>query len=519
MHVDFRSGNDSASGATPLLARKTLAGLRNVLMKPGDSLLFARGSQWARESLYVTGNGKADSPIVVGAYGNASLGRPHLANTGMLLVLRNASHVVVQDLELSGARAGCVEMRDSTVSHAVVRRIEAHDCGGGIDLSGTDIVVEDNLIHDGHMVVNTKETMDDDYGATGIGFSRLDGCKVRGNRLWNLSAPSFDYGEDGGAFEFWKTVRKCDISGNFAYKVNGFTEFGGQKGDSAISISVHHNVAFQNGPIACFHIHDSASLFGVGYDSVRFDNNLSVTRHGKPWSYHVIADGGLIPSRDRIKIRNNIFVTDTSNYYNYQETHSLDPTWLHEANLIWNPVNNPFSTATRVKGQGEVYANPLFLDDRWNATAAIDTVLAHYGLQPSSPARGTGQALGYETDYFGKPAAPGGIVDMGPFAHGSYEPVFRGGTSANPTLRAMPGFFEFTAPRNGAAKFEILLVDVSGRNLMSPLRGVLEAGASQRFALDVPRSRPFWAQVRWTTGSDEVGIETLRIPPTWSSSR
>ena len=517
VHVDSRSGSDSASGATAQEARKTLAGLRDVLFKPGDSLLFARGGAWERESLYVAGTGKVDSPIVVGAYGDVSLPRPHLSNTGMLVVLRSASHVVVQDLELSGARAGCLEMRDSSVSHATVRRIEAHDCGCGISLSGTDLLVEDNQVHDGHMVVNTKETMDDDYGATGIGFSRVDGCVVRGNRLWKLSAPSFDYGEDGGALEFWKTTRNCDIHGNFAHEVNGFAEFGGQKGDSVVGVAVHHNVALENGPLACFHFGDPSKLFGVDYDSVRFDNNLSVTRRGRPASHHLIADGAPPRRREGVKVRNNILVTDSSNYYNYQEGHSLDPSWIHEANLVWNPINDPFSSVGRVRGAGEVYANPRFREQGWNALPAIDTVLAHYGLRDDSPARATGLFLGYATDFFGKPAAPGGIVDMGPFAHGSFQGIRRlRGESRS--LRALPGAILATSSWPVPVDLDVVVFDASGRSL-APIRRVrIDPGTSHRVPFDVP-PRPAWVRARWTMEGGVIHTEVVRVPPVADRSR
>jgi hypothetical protein len=510
MHVDSRSGSDSASGATPREARRTLAGLRNVEMVAGDSLLFARGGAWARESLFVTGAGTVDDPIVVGAYGDPSLPRPHLSNTGMLVVLREASHVVVQDLELSGARWGCLEMRDSSVSHAIVRRIEAHDCGCGISLSGSDLLVEDNQVHDGHMVVNTKETMDDDYGATGIGFSRVDGCVVRRNRLWNLTAPSFDYGEDGGALEFWKTTRNCDIHGNFAFEVNGFAEFGGQKGDSVVGVSVHHNVTLENGPLACFHFSDPGKLFGVDYDSVRFDNNLSVTRRGRSASHHLIADGAPPLRREGIKVRNNIFVTDSSNYYNYQEGHSLDPSWIHEANLIWNPINDPFASPGRVRGVGEIYANPLFREQGWNASPAIDTVLAHYGLGEGSPARGTGRVLGYATDYFGNPAAPGGVVDMGPFAHGAPQRARRT-VAGGRILRLHDGAVLATSRWNVPVWLELMVVDAHGRIVEPRVRIRLEPGASARVPVVVP-SGLAWALARWEALDGGVRTESLPVP-------
>lgn len=510
MHFDAQGGSDSASGSTAATAKRSFSILRGAVLKPGDSLLFKRGSRWQGDSLILSGAGTAEAPFVLSAYGDAALPKPCLENQGNLLVLRDARHLVVEDLELAGAHGGCIEMRDSTVFHATVRRVDAHDCGSGINISGGDIVVRDNTIHDGHMVVNTSTRMDDDYGATGIGFSRLDGCRVHGNRLWNLVAPSYDYGVDGGAFEFWKTVRNCDIFGNFAFRADGLTEFGGQDGDSVIGVAVHHNIAFEVGVIACFHIDDSASLFGVGYDSVRFDNNLSVTRGGRAASFHVVADGGVLERPDRIRIRNNILVTDSSNYNNYQGEHSEDPTWVHEHNLLWNPVNKTFSGA-RVRGTGELFGDPQFANPLWKATSTIDTNLSSYGLQASSPARGTGLDLGYASDYFGKAASKDGKVDMGPFSPDAFDKARR--RVASPFLaRAWGGRLEIHLGPEAASTLRIQVVDASGRTLVDG--GVVVSPEGDVATMELPHgTTPTFARISFVTKSGTTSGGTVAIPP------
>lgn len=463
LYFDSDSGRDANAGTSPSQALRSLAITRSAKFQAGDSLLFKRGGHWTKDSLFLSSQGSANAPIVVSAYGDPGLPRPHLDNAGFLVVLNKASHVVLEDLELSGARGGCVEMWDSTVAHIVMRRIDAHNCGGGVHASGTDISILDNEFHDGHMVVNTKNIMDDDYGASGVGLSRLDGCLVRGNRMWNLVAPSYDYGVDGGAIEFWKTVRHCDIYGNFAYNSDGFSEFGGQTGDSVIAVSVHHNVSLESSPLACFHMTDPTLPFGIVYDSVRYDNNLSVDRFVGAWSFHIIADGGRLDRRDQIQIRNNIFVTDSANGYNYQQNDSKDPTWIHTSNLLWNRYNDPFK-GDRVRGSGELFGHPRFRNTRWDSAAVVDTVLATYGLLPESPAYGSGLNLGYAVDYFGNPAVVTGIVDRGPFAHGAF-------TGLGPDRKAHPRQSEL---RLQAGQVEIRLRDVpTGARVELDVRDVL----------------------------------------------
>lgn len=448
-YLDPGSGNDLAAGTSPAVAWKSMARASLVKWSPGDSLLLKRGGVWQPDSLFLEAVGTRERPIVVSDYGEPAASPPHVSNRGNLLVLRKSSHVVVRNLVLSGARGGCIEMRDSSVSHIVVESIEAFDCGGGVHMSGNDIVVRDSYIHDGHMVVNTPDVMDDDYGASGIGFSRLDGCLVTGNRLVNLRAPSYDYGFDGGALESWKTVRNCDIFGNFAYRTNGFAEFGGQKGDSVVNVAIHHNVLLETGLLACFHVRDSATLFGVGYDRVRLDNNLSVTRHGPVTGFHVVADGARLSDKNRIKIRNNIFVDDSANYYHYQQYGSSDaPDWTHEYNLLWSPKTDPFKNG-RVAGAGEIFANPQFANLKWNETDATDTALASYALLEGSPAVGSGIALGYPVDFFGQPAEPNGKVDRGPFATGTGNVGVRKAARSNRGERPMIAWTNGTELRVG----------------------------------------------------------------------
>lgn len=511
IHFDADSGNDAGSGATPMLARKSFGDWRWARLGPGDSLLFKRGSRWVSDSLILSGEGTSAQPIVLTSYGDPAKPRPRLENTGLLVILHDMRHVVVEDLELSGARDACLQLSDSSVHHALVRGLETAGCGSGIRASGSDVAIVSNQLHDGRMVVNTQDVMDDDYGATGIVLERLDGCVVRANRMWNLSAPSWDYGADGGAVEFWKTVRRCEITGNFAYASDGFAEFGGQPGDSAIDIALHHNVALECGRFACFHIQDPEKPFGVGYDSVRVDNNLSVTRGGSAWSHHVVADGGLLERRGRIRVRNNVFVTDSSNVYVWQEGQERDPTWVREANLVWNPIHDPFAS-DRIRGEGEIWADPRFADAAWNATARVDTVIAHFALRPESPGFATGIDLGYAVDFFGDSATPGGVVDRGPFAHRAVEratrrPRPRGGSIVR------HGDLVIVEPPLDAVRIRLGISDAWGRKLGESVHRC--DGESERIAMRIPSAGtgPLVIVVAIHDGDHAVRTVARVLPP------
>ena len=73
-YVDSTSGNDTASGLSPSTPLKSLRRASAVVLQPGDSMLFARGSVW-RGQLCLQGGSPARATLY-GAYGNPSLPKP-----------------------------------------------------------------------------------------------------------------------------------------------------------------------------------------------------------------------------------------------------------------------------------------------------------------------------------------------------------------------------------------------------------------------------------------------------------
>lgn len=482
-YFDAESGSDGNVGSRSS-PWKSLGKFRQLNPAPGDSILLKRGSNWTKDSIIIRVTGAIGKPVVFSDYGESSKSRPHIASAGLLIVVDKSKYVVIENLELSGARGGCVEMWDSSSAHIVVQGVEAHGCGGGIYATGTDVVLRDNFLHDGKMVVNTKDVMDDDYGATGINLGRLDGCDVHGNRLVDLVAPSFDYGVDGGAIEFWKTTRNCDIHGNFAYRTDGFMEFGGQAGDSVVGVAIHHNVALETSVLACFHVASSTNPFGVGYENVRVDNNLVVKRKSAPWTFFLIADGAALDRIDRIKVRNNIFVADSATMLSYQPS-GMNPGFEHSYNLFWTPGFDPFKNGLKA-GAGEMLLEPMFVGEAWNAMNAIDTVVSDFALDSASPAVASGVDLHYATDYFGNAASRGRATDRGPLALGSVSNSVRSmefGRMVIPVVadrRGGEGAIRFNLDLPWRMVITARLVAVDGTFIESWGSWIAEAGASTR---------------------------------------
>ncbi len=67
-YLDSKNGNDSNFGITPENAWKTIVRLSQVVLQPGDSILFKRESKWDEEFI-ISYSGKKEAPIVISAYG------------------------------------------------------------------------------------------------------------------------------------------------------------------------------------------------------------------------------------------------------------------------------------------------------------------------------------------------------------------------------------------------------------------------------------------------------------------
>lgn len=478
--VDSRSGNDLASGLDPASAWRSLARVQRGSYGPGDSVLLRRGEVWSGESLLVSGvHGASGAPVVLSSYGDPLLPRPRVVSGGRLLDVRSSSWLVVEQLELSGARYGCLEFLDSTVSHVLVQDIEAHGCGSGVVATGHDIEMRRLLVRDGKMIVNTPDIEDDDHGATGVVLSRIDGCRVSQSRFLDLSAPSFDYGADGGAVEFWRNVGNCRIDGNLAWRSNGFAEFGGLPADTARDVAIHHNIVLASGVLAVFHYRGADRKFGIGYDRVRLDHNLVVQIGGKPYGYFLVADGDRLDRADRIRVRNNILVSDTTTYYAYEATDPWNvPAWEHTHNLLWNPRLDPFAKGWP-RGEGEVFADPLLASPTWRTDSVLDTAVSSWRPRAGSPASAGGPDLGYPTDHLGAPGAQGGVSDLGPLVvEGAARSSDRGVAPPAFRLRGRGSATVVEAVLPDPARLEIRILDLRGRALAAPMVRDLPAGTS-----------------------------------------
>jgi len=100
-YFDPVDGKDTHSGTTPSQAFKSLSKIKELSLKPGDSILLKSGTTFTDE-LYISCKGAPERPVVLGKYGGDA--RPHIkgdASQIQAVHVYNTEYFVIRDLEIS----------------------------------------------------------------------------------------------------------------------------------------------------------------------------------------------------------------------------------------------------------------------------------------------------------------------------------------------------------------------------------------------------------------------------------
>lgn len=153
-YIDGSNGNDVNSGLTEVSAWKTLANIQDIQFKPGDSLLFCRGTQ-VNGILAINAQGRPDARIVIDAYGTGEKPCITAPDSSLYTVcIRNSDYVTLQNLEIintgtqpmprrTGVKVLCEEYGVS--HHIVLNALNIHDVNGSLvkaEGGGSAILIE-----------------------------------------------------------------------------------------------------------------------------------------------------------------------------------------------------------------------------------------------------------------------------------------------------------------------------------------------------------------------------------------
>jgi hypothetical protein len=384
-YVDCSAGADSRDGRSEGAAWRSLAKVSATTFLPGDAVSFRRGCTW-QGMLTIGSSGDATQPIVFQAYGTGEA--PRISNPGVSFghaIHVVGDHVVIQDFNLTDAHEAGLFFAPGS-DHNVARNNEISACGTGIMCRGQGNLITHNLVHDLTMIVNDSAE-DNDYGAVAFWFYEGHN-EVSYNRAVNCSAPSHDYGTDGGFVEVFDQGDGLYVHHNWAYHTDGFFELGaGRQGASARNVVVAYNVMWGSTSGAMVCLHDNGA-FSISIADFAFENNTVVhTSKG----YRVF---GCLAEPSVLRLRNNIFYSSI--------TIGDGAPGVHENNLYSMTGGASIGYALNAS---ELTGDPLF----------ADLASGDFHLRSESPAISAGAVLGYRTDIDGHPVPLESAPDMGAY--------------------------------------------------------------------------------------------------------
>ncbi len=324
-YVSSLHGKSANNGLSSQAPWPGLSWVHERDLLPGDSVLIEAGSD-VTGPFFIVSAGTADRPIVVTRYAEGA--DPVIRYTGdwsngiEIRGDKGAAYVNVDHLEFRDAQEAGVNVRHDA-HHVIIRYCKFRKTGYGVVLHGDSNEVAFSDFAELNMVRNTEgvagsSAADDDYGAVGVEIEGSNN-RVYNNSFVGLRAPSFDYGYDGGAVEFYGEADSNEIFANRADHCNGFMEIGG---GSAKGNRVHHNLMVDNFlSTAWFHLEGT---FASQVEDFRIEHNTIVFRNPEPWSYILGFKG--VASENTVVFRNNLvlsaapfsnsdFMTRTSNIY------------------------------------------------------------------------------------------------------------------------------------------------------------------------------------------------------------
>lgn len=138
-YFDPETGNNENAGTSSSEAFKSLDKIKEVSLKPGDSLLLKSGAVFT-EHLYLSCKGSQEMPVVLGKYGGEE--RPHIKGDASLkqaVHIYNSEYIVIRDLEISnrgkepvpGIKGICIEADNYGEARNIsLDNLFIHDVGG-----------------------------------------------------------------------------------------------------------------------------------------------------------------------------------------------------------------------------------------------------------------------------------------------------------------------------------------------------------------------------------------------------
>lgn len=159
-YIDAVNGCDTNCGTSPMNAWKSLAKIKQVRLKPGDSLLLCRGSIF-NEQLELSAQGTSSRRIIIDAYGEG--GKPYIMapdSSLYTICIHNSDYVTLQNIEISNKGSKRMAYRTGvkilcenygTSHNIVLNALDIHDVNGSLikhEGGGCGIFIQNNWKND-----------------------------------------------------------------------------------------------------------------------------------------------------------------------------------------------------------------------------------------------------------------------------------------------------------------------------------------------------------------------------------
>jgi parallel beta-helix repeat protein len=216
------------------------------------------------------------------------------------------SNVTVRDshgVNSEGRPIGCYGILVRDAINAVVDGNDLYHNGFGVAvLAGKNTRVANNRIHDNDVLIhNTKEELDDDFGAVGIQFVTVsDGATAEGNVLYRNQTESSDYVTEGGAFDIYQSSNII-IRRNLMINNEIMLETGTAADGDCLNNTFAENIAFGKSSD-----NKNGRAFGI---LLRCANHMAVVNNilstADEWIFLITAGGKFDGSVTGLKIEGN----------------------------------------------------------------------------------------------------------------------------------------------------------------------------------------------------------------------
>lgn len=229
------AGSDSNAGTSSAAPWKTLTKLNQAVLKPGDTVSLRKGDTWTG-GIVTAQSGTSTAPITLNSYGTGNAPTVTGGKSGNCVRI-NGNYTTVDGLRaVSCGYAGF----SLTGDRNIVQNSSASTNAVGLKIgTGSDFgkYTGNSLTNNNVMNVNTLGTncgtpsavnCNDDSGAFGVLINGNDN-EFSGNTVSGSTGKSYDYNQDGGAFEIYNGNRN-NIHHNVSLDNNNFSELGRSSG-------------------------------------------------------------------------------------------------------------------------------------------------------------------------------------------------------------------------------------------------------------------------------------------------